>query len=88
METVGTKIELEQLLRESEEALRNYLVINGRPYPTDEWVTIKEYCKRFEITNTQTVTNWIKRGIIPAENVVTVEEYNNIRLIKAIPYHE
>lgn len=87
METIA-KIELEQLIRESESALRNYLVIKGRPYPTDEWLTVKEYCKRFEISNTQTVTNWIKRGIIPAENVVTVEEYNNIRLVKAIPYHE
>ncbi|WP_439584732.1 hypothetical protein [Dyadobacter bucti] len=59
----------------------------GKPYPTDEWLTVKEYCKRFKITNTQTVSNWISRGIIPAENVLIVEEYNNIRLIKALPYH-
>lgn len=53
----------------------------------DQWVTISEYCKRFNIANTQTVTNWIQRGIVPEENVVTIPEYNNIRLIKAIPYN-
>jgi len=53
----------------------------------NEWVTITEYCNRFGIANTQTVTYWIQRGIIPKENVVTIEEYNNIRLIKAIPYN-
>jgi hypothetical protein len=88
METKTKNMELEKLLADSENALRNFLVMKGKPYPTDEWITVKEYCKRFNITNTQTVSNWISRGIIPAENVVIVEEYNNIRLIKALPYHE
>jgi len=56
-------------------------------YPMDQWVTISEYCKRFNIPNTQTITNWIQRGIVPKENVLTIPEYNNIRLIKAVPYH-
>jgi hypothetical protein len=62
--------------------------VNGQPYPMDQWVTIKEYCKRFGIKNTQTVSNWIKRGIIPEDHTIVIHEYNEIRLIKAIPYYE
>lgn len=80
-------IDLEELLAASEKALTNYMVIKGKKYPTDEWVTVAEYCKRFGIANTQTVTNWIKRGVVPKDDIVVIEEYNNIRLIKAVPYN-
>jgi hypothetical protein len=66
------------------DAARDTLTI----YELNDWVTVAEYCKRFDIPNTQTVSNWIKRGIIPAENTVVIEEYNHIRLIKAIPYQD
>ncbi|WP_428668070.1 helix-turn-helix domain-containing protein [Runella sp.] len=59
---------------------------NGVVYNLGEWLTVKRYCDRFGIPNTQTVTNWIARGIIPPENVVEIAELNNIRLIKAIKY--
>lgn len=80
--------ELENLLITSEKALADYIEYKGIRYPLQEWVTITEYCKRFGIANTQTVTTWIQRGVIPAGNIVTIEEYNNIRLIKAIPYRD
>ncbi|MCE7070507.1 MULTISPECIES: hypothetical protein [Dyadobacter] len=83
--------ELATLLSESREMLeeaKNYLSKDGKRYELHDWITIAEYCKRFNIPNTQTVSNWIKRGIISAENTVVIEEYNNIRLIKAIPYHD
>lgn len=84
----ATKSDLEKLISDSEEMLKNYVLHKGNKYPMDQWLTIAEYCKRFNIENTQTITNWIRRGIIPKENIVTIEEYNNIRLIKAVPYHE
>lgn len=34
------------------------------------------------------VSNWIKRGIIPPENILEFPELNDIRLIKAVPYYE
>lgn len=74
--------------RKSLEEAQNYLSKNGVKYELHDWITIAEYCKRFDIPNTQTVSNWIKRGIIPKENMVVIEEYNNIRLIKAIPYQD
>lgn len=80
--------ELENLIVASEKALADYIEYKGIQYPLQEWVTITEYCKRFNIGNTQTVTTWIQRGIIPSSHVVTIEEYNNIRLIKAVPYRD
>lgn len=88
MTTETNQSELEKLLADSKQALKDYCEYKGVQYPMDQWVTISEYCKRFNIPNTQTVTNWIQRGIVPKENVVTIPEYNNIRLIKAIPYHD
>ena len=93
METIvkSNAEELKTLLTESRNALeeaQNYLSKNGKKYELHDWITIAEYCKRFNIPNTQTVSNWIKRGIISEENTVIIEEYNNIRLIKAIPYND
>ena len=47
---------------------------------------IAEHCKRFNIPSTQTVTNWIKRGIVPETDTIITEENNAIHLITAIPY--
>ncbi|MCF0059273.1 hypothetical protein [Dyadobacter sp. CY356] len=65
---------------------KSYLISQGEVVDLTDWVTIKEYCKRFDIRNTETVTNWISRGIIPTENVRTIEEFNNTRLVKAVQY--
>ncbi len=91
MVTETTNKEFRELMDESrqlrEQAL-NVLKKDGKEYNLSEWMTVKRYCERFGIPNTQTVTNWIKRGIIPPENVIEIEELNNVRLIKAVPYHE
>ena len=62
-------------------------------FPTDgnaidlgKWVTIKKYCNLFGIKDTQVVSNWIKRGVIPPENVQEIEELNGLKLIRAIDY--
>jgi len=83
--------QLDELLRDARETLtkaQNYLSKDGKIYELHDWVTVAEYCRRFNIPNTQTVSNWIKRGVIPAEDTVVIEEYNNIRLIKALPYQD
>ena len=80
---------IEELLAEGDAAIADahaYLINRGELVDLSKWVTIKEYCNRFDIKNIETVLNWIKRGIIPKENVLTVEEFNNTKLIKAIPY--
>ncbi|MCE7064606.1 hypothetical protein [Dyadobacter sp. CY326] len=80
---------IEALLAEGDAAIadaRSYLISRGELVDLSQWVTIKEYCDRFGIRNVETVLNWIKRGIIPKENVLLVAEFNNTKLIKAIPY--
>lgn len=77
---------LEKTDRLIEEA-RTYLLSQGEVFDiTTEWVTIKEYGKRFGIENTQTITNWIRRGIIPQEDVHIIPEFNDIRMIRAKKY--
>lgn len=66
----------------------NFLRQNDVDYQLGEWVTIKRYCEKFDIANTQTISNWINRGIIPAENIVEIKELNNIKLIKAMNYQD
>lgn len=65
---------------------RQILDQNGVTYNLGEWLTVKRYCEKFGIANTQTVTNWIARGIIPPENVVEIPELNNLKLIKNVEY--
>lgn len=84
------QIRLQELMADTDKVIQDaqaYLISQGEVVDLAKWVTIKKYCEMFDIKNTETVTNWIGRGIIPAENVRTIEELNNIRLIKAVPYH-
>lgn len=63
-----------------------FLRINGLDYDLNEWMTVKSYCEKFEIENTQTVSNWISRGVVPPENVREIKELNDLKLIRAVPY--
>lgn len=65
-----------------------FLQQNGTKFPLTDWVTPAEYAKRFGLKSTNVVSNWIRRGIIPPENIFEVPELNNKRLIKAIPYRQ
>lgn len=83
------KANLQALLKDTDQMIKDahaYLITQGQIVDLTDWVTIKEYCRRFNIKNTETVTNWISRGIVPAENIRVIEEFNNTRLIKAVPY--
>lgn len=85
------KEELAELLAESRAARQeaiNLLITNGEKIDLGEWLTAKEYAKRFGLESTNVVTNWIRRGIIPPENIRVIQELNDLRLIKAIPYKE
>ena len=65
-----------------------FLQQNGTRFPLTDWLTPAEYAKRFGLGSTNLVSNWIRRSVIPAENILHVPEINNIRLIKAVPRHE
>jgi hypothetical protein len=82
-----------QLLKQGEELINQAeyqlaLERGGIRYQMGEWLTLRDYAKRFGLPNTMVVTNWIARGIIPPENVLELPELNDIRLVRAIPYKE
>jgi len=82
---------LKALLAESralQEEAGHHLKLKGVEYKLSEWVTLKKYAKLFGLESTNVVSNWISRGIVPPENVITIPELNNIKMIKAIPYRE
>ncbi|RYU94186.1 hypothetical protein [Emticicia agri] len=79
--------DLERISQSIQEA-KELLASTGTGVSLNDWLTIKKYCERFGIKNTETVINWIRRGIIPPENVQVIEELNGIRLIKAVPYKD
>lgn len=86
---IATDPEFERViseLKQAREEATNFLRYNGIELTFDKWVTAKKYCELFGIEDTQVVTNWIKRGIIPPQNVRVIEELNNLRLIKAVKY--
>ena len=93
METTTKNIspEIAALIEDNEQFIaevESYLAHNGTKFPLADWITIAEYAKRFGLKSTMVITNWIKRGVIPKENILHVPELNDIRLIKAVPYHE
>lgn len=63
-----------------------FLNDNGVEYRPGEWLTVKRYCERFGIKDTHVVSNWIRRGVIPPENIQVIEELNGLKLIKAVLY--
>lgn len=65
---------------------RDYLIKQGKVVDLSKWVTIKKYCEMFGIKNTETVTNWIRRGIVPANDTLVMEDFNNLRMIRAKEY--
>ncbi len=64
----------------------SFVSTEGKILNLDEWLTVKVYCQRFGISSTNVVSNWIKRGVIPQENVIRVAELNNLKLIRAVKY--
>jgi hypothetical protein len=74
--------------RAAREEVADYLFNNGETLDLGKWVTLKEYKERFGLKSINVLTNWIRRGIIPPENVRIIKALNDIRLVKAVPYLE
>lgn len=81
----------QELMAETDAVIQEataFLQQNGTKFPLTDWLTPAEYAKQFGLKSTNVVSNWIRRGVIPAENILHVPELNDIRLIKAVPYDE
>lgn len=85
MSTLNTLNTTESLLMENQALIHEataFLESQGKRYSLSEWVTLKQYAKRHELESISVISNWINRGIIPAEDIVVVEELNDLKLIK------
>ena len=79
---------LNELADAGEQALKDtdvFLQQNGVRYLLDEWLTVTNYAQKYGV-DTQLVSNWIRRGVVPANCVVELNALNNIRLVKDQPY--
>jgi len=91
METQQKSQTFDELMAQSDELISRattFLEQNGTKFPLTDWLTPTEYANRFGLKSTNVVSNWIRRGIIPAENILHIPELNDIRLIKAVPYQK
>ena len=59
---------------------------DGIRYDLSEWVTLSEYATRHGLKSTNTVNNWISRGIVPPDCTVELRSLNGLRLIRNQPY--
>jgi hypothetical protein len=77
------------MIQEANKAIeesRNLIATPEFTIDLNEWITMKEYTKRFHLSSTNVVSNWIKRGLVPASNIRVLPMLNNLKLIKAVKY--
>ena len=71
--------------RAAREGAISLLSEHGVSYPLTDWLTPKNYAKRFDLKSGEVVLNWINRGIIPADHIKEIPELG-LRLVKAVEY--
>ena len=76
--------ELADVQRQSNESVK-VLTEMGFVVDTAQWLTIKRYAQRYDLSM-QVVTNWLSRGVIPADCIMELPELNGLRLVKDQPY--
>jgi hypothetical protein len=81
-------LERAKILKQKVELVANdpEVKYKGVTYAFPEWITIINYCKLHGIKNPQTVSNWVKRGVVPDHNVVIIKELNDLKLIRNLHY--
>lgn len=79
----------DNILKQAKELIenaKNFLISEGRVVELSDWLTIKNYCKKYGIADKSLVTNWIRRGVIKEEDIRVFPEFNNIRLVRDKKY--
>ena len=79
------EISFEDLLSDAKSLgneIENVLIEQGKVHLLTEWLTIKEYTKKYNLASTNVVSNLINRGITPPDYILETNNFNGIRLIK------
>lgn len=68
--------------------MSDYLSINGKKYELgeDNWLSVRDYVAKYDISTYAIVNNWVTRGVIPKGDYIRVACLNNILLIRDKPY--
>ena len=61
---------------------KDFLMSQGKVIDSGNYLTIARYCEKYSIASQSTVTNWIRRGVIPENDVEVIPELNNLRMIR------
>lgn len=77
--------ELDALAEKANLVLKGKITYEGKEYILGDWVTIADYCRLYKFKPAR-VQNWINREIVPRQNVVVIQELNNLKLLRNIPY--
>nr|WP_293834343.1 hypothetical protein [uncultured Arsenicibacter sp.] len=77
--------ELDTLQEKANLVLKGKITYEGQEYLLGDWVTIADYCRIYNFRPSR-VQNWINRKVIPSQNVLTIKELNNLKLLKNISY--
>ncbi len=88
-EQTETRQTVSELLVETQALIqraKDFLVAEGKVVELGKFLTIKRYCQKHGIKNEAVVTNWIRRGVVPAEDVAVIEELNGLRMIRDREY--
>lgn len=84
-----TQQSTEKLLQEAQKLIQqanDFLVSEGKVVDFGKYLTIKRYCQKYGIKDESVVTNWIRRGIVPPEDMAIIEELNGLRMIRDRSY--
>ncbi len=79
-EKIDFDAELLNVQKQSEESLK-IMMQHGFVIDTSEWLTIARYARKYNVS-TNVVSNWIARGVIPADCVEELSVLNNIKMVK------
>lgn len=87
METISSAIDIEKQLNETKlltKEGKDFLLSQGKVLELSEWLTIAEYSKKHNVS-TQVISQWITRGVIPADSYINVPEIGE-KLVRDIEY--
>ena len=76
--TTGLLAETGKLIQQA----KDFLVSEGKVVDFGKFPTIKRYFQKYNIKDESVVTNWIRRGIIPPDDIEVIEELNGLRMIR------
>ncbi len=83
-EKIDFDAELLAMQKQGEASLK-IMMQHGFVLDTSEWLTIARYARKYDIS-TNVVSNWIARGVIPADCVEELPVLNNMKMVKDQPY--